>query len=134
MGVSTVMCSGLVLAVPEGRPPLPRAFDRPEVRLGRLATASGGRQGIHSLHVPRHGDEAPLTLDIVEAAQKELAKAHHRLDDPEHRLRNLLAQGIELLAFRCLQTVAHGFERRSEEHTSELQSLAYLVCRLLLEK
>src|SRR2546423_6508975 len=25
-------------------------------------------------------------------------------------------------------------ESRSEEHTSELQSLAYLVCRLLLEK
>src|SRR2546423_9695568 len=25
-------------------------------------------------------------------------------------------------------------DRRSEEHTSELQSLAYLVCRLLLEK
>src|SRR5687767_15672527 len=30
---------------------------------------------------------------------------------------------------------AHYFnETRSEEHTSELQSLAYLVCRLLLEK
>src|SRR2546425_4916284 len=27
-----------------------------------------------------------------------------------------------------------GAEGRSEEHTSELQSLAYLVCRLLLEK
>src|SRR2546423_10561691 len=27
-----------------------------------------------------------------------------------------------------------GFCLRSEEHTSELQSLAYLVCRLLLEK
>src|SRR5205823_13674313 len=27
-----------------------------------------------------------------------------------------------------------GSARRSEEHTSELQSLAYLVCRLLLEK
>src|SRR5205823_9412442 len=26
------------------------------------------------------------------------------------------------------------FHLRSEEHTSELQSLAYLVCRLLLEK
>src|SRR2546425_3437711 len=26
------------------------------------------------------------------------------------------------------------FRVRSEEHTSELQSLAYLVCRLLLEK
>src|SRR2546425_7895559 len=27
-----------------------------------------------------------------------------------------------------------GIKCRSEEHTSELQSLAYLVCRLLLEK
>src|SRR2546425_6189969 len=31
----------------------------------------------------------------------------------------------------CRLWLAHG---RSEEHTSELQSLAYLVCRLLLEK
>src|SRR2546425_7199276 len=30
--------------------------------------------------------------------------------------------------------VGAGEEGRSEEHTSELQSLAYLVCRLLLEK
>src|SRR2546425_9525920 len=29
---------------------------------------------------------------------------------------------------------ARGRDPRSEEHTSELQSLAYLVCRLLLEK
>src|SRR2546425_4617349 len=28
----------------------------------------------------------------------------------------------------------HAQDDRSEEHTSELQSLAYLVCRLLLEK
>src|SRR2546425_3927544 len=28
----------------------------------------------------------------------------------------------------------HGGDPRSEEHTSELQSLAYLVCRLLLER
>src|SRR2546425_7347183 len=35
-----------------------------------------------------------------------------------------------------LQTVGTftGTAGRSEEHTSELQSLAYLVCRLLLEK
>src|SRR2546423_588737 len=32
----------------------------------------------------------------------------------------------------CLRPRCHPF--RSEEHTSELQSLAYLVCRLLLEK
>src|SRR2546425_8787688 len=31
-------------------------------------------------------------------------------------------------------STARSSSRRSEEHTSELQSLAYLVCRLLLEK
>src|SRR5205823_8991855 len=31
-------------------------------------------------------------------------------------------------------TIPSPKEDRSEEHTSELQSLAYLVCRLLLEK
>src|SRR5205823_10294606 len=37
---------------------------------------------------------------------------------------------------RRAQVVVPGLleTRRSEEHTSELQSLAYLVCRLLLEK
>src|SRR5687767_15509468 len=30
--------------------------------------------------------------------------------------------------------ISTAFAGRSEEHTSELQSLAYLVCRLLLEK
>src|SRR2546425_8105934 len=33
-----------------------------------------------------------------------------------------------------LAHVAGANDGRSEEHTSELQSLAYLVCRLLLEK
>src|SRR5229473_7259267 len=30
--------------------------------------------------------------------------------------------------------IPYELQKRSEEHTSELQSLAYLVCRLLLEK
>src|ERR1041384_8149038 len=38
-----------------------------------------------------------------------------------------------VLPLSCLILVILG-ETRSEEHTSELQSLAYLVCRLLLEK
>src|SRR3989441_1993328 len=39
-------------------------------------------------------------------------------------------------AYQVLQHPGERFQvaRRSEEHTSELQSLAYLVCRLLLEK
>src|SRR2546425_4324026 len=38
------------------------------------------------------------------------------------------------LTVKAGQAVTLGVVVRSEEHTSELQSLAYLVCRLLLEK
>src|SRR3712207_8037713 len=37
-------------------------------------------------------------------------------------------------ALRAPQPAAPAAEARSEEHTSELQSRQYLVCRLLLEK
>src|SRR3712207_7032607 len=36
--------------------------------------------------------------------------------------------------FEGLREFARGDRERSEEHTSELQSRQYLVCRLLLEK
>src|SRR2546423_11287983 len=36
--------------------------------------------------------------------------------------------------FRLQPPILRCGQKRSEEHTSELQSLAYLVCRLLLEK
>src|SRR6201999_1175464 len=39
-----------------------------------------------------------------------------------------------VLVLAAARTQRIGVEPRSEEHTSELQSLAYLVCRLLLEK
>src|SRR2546425_3214836 len=47
----------------------------------------------------------------------------------------LLGQGgrADQVAEEDRDRLALAFER-SEEHTSELQSLAYLVCRLLLEK
>src|SRR3989441_6340582 len=37
-------------------------------------------------------------------------------------------------SWHTFTSLACGWALRSEEHTSELQSLAYLVCRLLLEK
>src|SRR2546425_1451215 len=46
-------------------------------------------------------------------------------------------QGMSRALFRShldLLVRDHALDSRSEEHTSELQSLAYLVCRLLLEK
>src|SRR5205823_7281427 len=60
---------------------------------------------------------------------------------PEHPLRVAFAGEIKPLG--DLRVPAHfgktgillaPIRVRSEEHTSELQSLAYLVCRLLLEK
>jgi len=50
---------------------------------------------------------------------------------------NLLAEDNWLKAGRGIMTtdtLLKGASRRSEEHTSELQSPMYLVCRLLLEK
>src|SRR2546429_2461834 len=35
---------------------------------------------------------------------------------------------------RSLRAISSKYRRRSEEHTSELQSRLHLVCRLLLEK
>src|SRR3989441_9392270 len=61
------------------------------------------------------------------------AEALKRLDVDEF--------GLDDMDGRILKTIIEQFEggpvgltTRSEEHTSELQSLAYLVCRLLLEK
>src|SRR3712207_8821911 len=47
------------------------------------------------------------------------------------QLRQLLLAGKRLEDCLCGR---HAAEVRSEEHTSELQSRQYLVCRLLLEK
>src|SRR2546425_8131254 len=47
---------------------------------------------------------------------------------------NALAAPVELGIMLRAAARARRKSLRSEEHTSELQSLAYLVCRLLLEK
>src|SRR3712207_8592633 len=43
----------------------------------------------------------------------------------------LIVEGLDPVGAGALRVA---FEQRSEEHTSELQSRQYLVCRLLLEK
>src|SRR5258707_3038558 len=45
-----------------------------------------------------------------------------------------LLLGFRPVHLRCLGLKVHYPAARSEEHTSELQSRQYLVCRLLLEK
>src|SRR4051794_41348101 len=94
----------------------------------RSILAGGGEHrprllGVHPhLPAPRRG--LLLVLEVIRATPAELELAHpsvaaeHRRDPPPrpaHRVLDLR-------------------ERRSEEHTSELQSPVHLVCRLLLEK
>src|SRR5205823_12774028 len=66
-------------------------------------------------------------LPILHLHQRE---GEHRSDQ-----RRLRSKKPELQFLSTASSGWMGFEIvRSEEHTSELQSLAYLVCRLLLEK
>src|SRR5687767_15601578 len=61
----------------------------------------------------------------------------HRRDarDAEFLAEFILPARLEMLRPGHFFAFHHRFQFvRSEEHTSELQSLAYLVCRLLLEK
>src|SRR3712207_7359809 len=60
----------------------------------------------------------------------------HRTDTGEGRLGHEPGQRLVLAAARRTQLLHHRARLvlRSEEHTSELQSRQYLVCRLLLEK
>src|SRR5687767_15563337 len=71
-------------------------------------------------------------IDVVTAAtagqhlsKRDFATARRR----DHRLKRAIRQLADVFDQRLM-----GLTERSEEHTSELQSLAYLVCRLLLEK
>src|SRR2546425_9758713 len=57
---------------------------------------------------------------------------HRARAERDHRRRE--GEVARLEPFDVAQHLGLGAVARSEEHTSELQSLAYLVCRLLLEK
>src|SRR5258706_10363906 len=57
-----------------------------------------------------------------------------RTPGEEDVLGTLLGAGVATNHFGEHLAVRNWFSTRSEEHTSELQSLTNLVCRLLLEK
>src|SRR3712207_7773546 len=57
------------------------------------------------------------------------------LSDAERKeLKGIMDESMKWLAARPDELDFNAIATRSEEHTSELQSRQYLVCRLLLEK
>src|SRR2546425_9163579 len=79
-----------------------------------------------------------LFRSIVAPSVKELEqRLRERRSDAETEIMRRLARAREEIALwrrYDYLIVNRDVKERSEEHTSELQSLAYLVCRLLLEK
>src|SRR5439155_11466285 len=59
-------------------------------------------------------------------------RSHPGCVEIRHELR--LDELLDLGRIACLELLVAADRRRSEEHTSELQSRGHLVCRLLLEK
>src|ERR1041384_1649782 len=111
--------------------------DNPDdVELMRLALREG--RGEHNLSVAKDGVEAMAFLrhegGYSSAPRPDLILLDLNL--PRKDGREVLAEVKNEEALREIPVIVLTSSRapRSEEHTSELQSLAYLVCRLLLEK
>src|SRR3989441_10740809 len=109
-------------------------FEHAAVRKGSSVDVHGGMSG---RSVREKGEESALARL---GYRDHPSLQHHRPSDrevllhqpgdrwgPRSRCENGSVQRVHLI-------LARDRGPRSEEHTSELQSLAYLVCRLLLEK
>src|SRR2546425_11181857 len=95
---------------------------RPE----RLAQAASAIQVITQQDIRRSGASSlPEALRLVTNLQ---------VAQINSRDWAISARGFNSTTANKLLVLIDGRTVRSEEHTSELQSLAYLVCRLLLEK
>src|SRR3712207_6864162 len=96
------------------RPPRSTLF--PYTTLFRSALSQGGFEGGAAVGCVEHdlGQRAPVGVEVVEVDRASRATGEQVGDDAS--------------------AATHGWPPRSEEHTSELQSRQYLVCRLLLEK
>src|SRR2546425_1470331 len=117
------------------------------VRVEELAAsgAAGDRAGVADL-AARFGVRGRAVKDhldlgtrrrLAHAPEPAPARLHDR-QDARGRRERVVADELDAWEFggeACVDRRRLGVRaRRSEEHTSELQSLAYLVCRLLLEK
>src|SRR2546425_7260758 len=71
----------------------------------------------------------------TDAEYQRLAEQHQQYEAELQRIsKSPYLNSEDLLEEIKLKKMKLHCKDRSEEHTSELQSLAYLVCRLLLEK
>src|ERR1035438_3358970 len=102
---------------------VPERNARPAFRLAATAQESGiHRTGSGNAGPGHRGQPHHLQLDQLDPAQPDPGNCAYRQHDYDHARRAERTSYAPVLL------------PRSEEHTSELQSLRHLVCRLLLEK
>src|SRR2546425_2589516 len=75
---------------------------------------------------------SPDMLDDVDSVAERARRIVGMAEDEKARLVGFV--GGDRVGAGKPVIILREMRQRSEEHTSELQSLAYLVCRLLLEK
>src|SRR3989441_8914001 len=124
-----------------GGEPLARARLRgaPEGVASRLVVDQGlQRLGERGDVAGRHEQGALVVLhhlrDTAHARGDARAAEAHRFKDAEAEALGVGSVEADVGDLKIILDGVDLLADRSEEHTSELQSLAYLVCRLLLEK
>src|SRR5262245_22165425 len=117
---------------PEGAPRAAFYFDTHVVPVAAAAVAHSQARGT-SVRIPTRDDILPLLSDFgLHETVTWLAKTPHPPGAIPIAQADLLVPVPKPNKIFCL--AGNYAEHRSEEHTSELQSLRHLVCRLLLEK
>src|SRR5947209_17336769 len=77
---------------------------------------------------------SPLSSDTIRALSRRVPVRFRLLPREETFYADFIAMADQLKVGAKLLEEMFATDPRSEEHTSELQSRQYLVCRLLLEK
>src|SRR5947209_9395595 len=136
------------VSVPEPRMITVQVWDRAMVKAVDKAIREAGL----GLNPQTEGQVIRVPIpDLNEARRRELTRVTAKYAEQARvSIRNIRRDGVEVLRRRekdaeisqdeqrklqhDVQHLTDEYVQRSEEHTSELQSRQYLVCRLLLEK
>src|SRR5437899_7972940 len=121
---------------------------RPKVENGSLSTEVSGTMTKELIRMKVNGElreiAAPAEKLLLDVLREDLSLTGSKrgCDDSSCGCCAVLVDGVPMLSCvaiascyqHCEIVTVEGIAPRSEEHTSELQSLRHLVCRLLLEK
>src|SRR5205823_14665761 len=100
----------------------------------RLPPDEVERAGHGAVDGQRDDQAGPVGEDAKQRKREPRIVLHVVAPDHVPRREHARGEALGRERQRRLREELEGVLGRSEEHTSELQSLAYLVCRLLLEK